>query len=124
MATDWRHTMKKTATFWRPFSCFFVFPLQIIYYSSSSLYQCPALGNPGFHFGWEIRTSWPGDASTTLMDEHDQLMHNTPHLYVAMLRVSDTAQGKGIDRKALEIAIEVAGDMAIYLECHNEKVWL
>jgi ribosomal protein S18 acetylase RimI-like enzyme len=45
-----------------------------------------------------------------------------PHVYVAMLGVAETAQGKGIGRKALEIAIKAAGDMPIYLECHNENV--
>ena len=61
-------------------------------------------------------------AFSRVTEEHKELMNGIPHWYILVIGVSPEAQGKGVGRKLIEAAIAIAGDMPMYLDCHNGNV--
>ena len=53
---------------------------------------------------------------------HKDLMKGIPHWYVQVVGVSERAQGKGVGKKLIQTAIDLAGGMPMYLDCNNGNV--
>lgn len=57
-----------------------------------------------------------------MMQLHEDCMKGIPHWYVQVIGVSDKAQGKGVGTKLMNAAMDMAGDMPMYLDCHYDNV--
>mmetsp|Transcript_39150 Transcript_39150/g.75028 ORF Transcript_39150/g.75028 Transcript_39150/m.75028 type:complete len:272 (-) Transcript_39150:235-1050(-) len=53
---------------------------------------------------------------------HKSVMGESPHWYVVNLGVAPRSQGKKVGMKLIKTAIALAGDLPIYLECHDGNV--
>ena len=58
-----------------------------------------------------------------LEEQHEEIMQHIPqHWCVLNLGVSPAAQKKGVGRKLIAAAAELAGDLPMYLECNDDNV--
>lgn len=53
---------------------------------------------------------------------HHELMSSHPHLYVTLLGVSPSAQGKGVGKRLIRALVAISEGLPIYLECNEGNI--